>query len=236
MVYQSLSEMQNSFMEILHLQGKKLSDTLNFPSDDFPVTTIDFIISDLVQNAVRNRADLLAAIKNNEVSANNLRLLRANRAFEIDLETGYSFNSASNNNIAPTPSYNAITAGVGIPLKFSSLNNGAIKAAELAVEQSKTINREIEIRIINEVIQAYITFQVQGKKVELFRSGMISDAEKILQARIYSYQHGESGLIEVLNARKTYIELNMNYIEALFDYTASLIDLERSAGIWDIKF
>jgi outer membrane protein TolC len=161
-------------------------------------------------------------------------LIRANRALEINLEPGYSFNTVSRNNISPAPAYYAITAGVGIPLKFSSLNNGAIRAAELAVEQSKTMNREIEIKIISGVLQAFNTFQIERKKVELFQGGMISDAEKILQGRIYSYQHGESGLIDVLNAQKTYIELNRNYIEALFDYTTSLIDLEWSAGIWDI--
>jgi cobalt-zinc-cadmium efflux system outer membrane protein len=64
---------------------------------------------------------------------------------------------------------------------------------------------------------------------------MLSDAEKILQGRIYSYQHGESGLIEVLNAQRTYVELNRDYIEALYDYTSALIDLEWAAAIWDIN-
>lgn len=234
-VYQSMSEMQNSLIEILHLQGRKVSDTLDTPMDDFPVAPRDFIISDLTQKAIGNRADLLVAIKNNEVSADNLRLLRASRSFEINLEPGYSFNTASKNSIAPAPAYNVISAGIGIPLKFSSLNNGAIKAAELEVEQSKIINREVEMKIVTEVLQAYNSFHVYSRKVALFRSGMIPDAEKILQGRIYSYQHGESGLIEVLNAQRTYIDLNRNYIEALFDYTCALIDLEWAAGIWDIN-
>jgi cobalt-zinc-cadmium efflux system outer membrane protein len=234
-VYQSSSEMQNSFIDLLHFQGIKSSDTIQIPSDDFPVSARDFNISDLIQNAEGSRADLLAAIKNNEVSANNLRLVRAGRSFEIDLEPGYSFNTISKNSIAPAPAYNSISAGVSIPLKFSSFNTGAIKAAELAMEQTKTMNREIEIRIISEVRQAYNTFLVQSKKLELFRSGMISEAEKIMNGRIYSYQHGESSFIEVLNAQKTYIELSKNYIDAQLDYTSALIDLEWASGIWDIS-
>jgi AcrB/AcrD/AcrF family/Outer membrane efflux protein len=62
----------------------------------------------------------------------------------------------------------------------------------------------------------------------------VEDAVKILEGRIYSYQHGESGLIDVLNARRTYSELKLNHIEALFEYTAALIELERAAGIWDL--
>jgi len=64
--------------------------------------------------------------------------------------------------------------------------------------------------------------------------GLVEDAGKILQGRIYSYQHGESGLIDVLNAQRTYIELQLNHVEALLEYTAALIELERAAGIWDL--
>jgi len=64
--------------------------------------------------------------------------------------------------------------------------------------------------------------------------GLVEDAGKILQGRIYSYQHGESGLIDVLNAQRTYIELQLNHVEALFEYTAALIEFERAAGIWDL--
>jgi len=42
-------------------------------------------------------------------------------------------------------------------------------------------------------------------------------------------------LLEVLNAHRTYIELQLSHLEALFDYTSALIDLEKAAGIWDIN-
>jgi len=33
--------------------------------------------------------------------------------------------------------------------------------------------------------------------------------------------------IDVLNAQRTYIELQLNHLEALFEYTAALIELEE---------
>jgi len=66
---------------------------LDNPSDNFPYKQRDLNLDELINNAVQNRADLLAAIKNKEVSEKNLNLLKANRAFEFSLETGYSYNS-----------------------------------------------------------------------------------------------------------------------------------------------
>lgn len=234
-VFQSRADMQNASVNLMRLQGKTNFDILDNPSDGFPYKGYDFKLNELLQNAVENRAELLAAIKNKEVSEKNLRLLKANRAFEISLETGYSYNSIVKNEIAPAPAYNGLSAGITIPFKFSSINKGSVEAADMAIKQSQTIISDTELQITSEVIQAYNNFIAQNKKLEHYNQGLIEDAGKILQGRIYSYQNGESGLLDVLNAQRTYIELQLNHLEALFDYTSALIDIERAAGIWDLS-
>ena len=233
-VYQSKAVMLNASVNLMRLQGKINFETLDNPSDSFPYRENVFNLNELLQNAIENRAEILAAIKNKEVSEKNLNLLKANRAFEISLETGYSYNSIVKNEIAPAPAFNGLSAGITIPLKFSSLNKGSMEAADLAIKQSQTILHDTELQITSEVLQAYNNYVAQDKKVEHYNLGLVDDAGKILQGRIYSYQHGDSGLLDVLNAQRTYIELQMKHLEALFDYTSALIDLERAAGIWDI--
>jgi cobalt-zinc-cadmium efflux system outer membrane protein len=233
-VYQSLADMQNASLNLMRLQGKNLSDTLDKPSDDFPYIKRDLKLNELINNAIENRTDLLVAIKNKEVSEKNFRLIKADRAFEFSLETGYSYNSIVKNEIASAPAYNGISAGVAFPIKFSSFNKGSLLAADLAIKQSQINFYDVELQITAEVIQTYNNFIAQNKKVQHYNLGLIDDAHKILQGRIYSYQSGESGLVDVLNAQRTYMELQLNYIEALFSYTATLIELERAAGIWDL--
>ncbi len=233
-VFQSLADMENASVVLMRLQGKKLSDTLDNPSDDFPLAKRYFVLSDLINDAFENRADLMISVKNNEVTEKNLRLLKANRAFEFSLETGYSYNSIVRNEIAPAPAYNGLSAGIAFPLKFSNINKGSLQAAGLALQQTETDIKDVELQIVSEVIRAYNNFVAQDKKVEHYNSGLVEDAGKILQGRIYSYQHGESGLLDVLNAQRTFIGLQLNHLDALFEYTAALIELERSAGIWDI--
>jgi len=233
-VYQSLSDMQNSYLKLMTMQGKKISDTLDHPSGDFPLQNHDFNLNELISNAVEIRSELMVAIKNKEVFEKHLKLLKADRSPEISIEAGYSYNTIVRNEIAPAPEYNGVSAGISLPLKFSGLNKGSLQAADLAVKQSLTLYEETELQITSEVVQAYNNFVAQKKKVTHYNPGLIDDAGTILQGRIYSYQHGESGLIDVLNAQRTYIELRINHLYALFGYTLALIELERASGIWDI--
>lgn len=233
-VYQSLADMQNTSLNLRRLRGRISPDSLDFPSDDFPYMQRDLDLDGLINNAVQNRADLLVAIQNREVSEKNLRLLKANRAFEFSLETGYSYNSIVRNEIAPAPAYNGLSAGISIPLKFSNLNKGSLKAADIAIQQSQTVLKDTEQEIKTQVIRAFNDFIAQNRKVEHYNHGLVEDAYEILEGRIYSYQHGESNLLEVLNAQRTYTELKLNHLKALYEYTAALIELERSAGIWDL--
>jgi len=234
-VIQSYTSFQNSLVTLSVLQGKKNQDTLGIPSDTFPLKKRDFQLDKLINNAIEKRAELLVALKNMEVNEKSLNLLKANRAFEFSLETGYSYNSIVKNEIAPAPAYNALSAGISFPLKLSNINRGEILAAENAIKQSQVYYEEAKLQITSEVIMAYNTYLASYGEIEHYNLGLIEDAGKILKGRIFSYQRGESGLTDVLNAQRSYIELQLNYIEALFNYTKALIELERAAGIWDIS-
>jgi cobalt-zinc-cadmium efflux system outer membrane protein len=153
-VYQSLADIQNASFNLMRLQGKIFSDTLDNPSEDFPYKQRIFILNELINNAVESRADLLIALKNKEISEKNLDLLKANRAFEFNLEAGYSYNSIVRNEIAPAPAYTGLSAGIAFPLKFSSINKGSLNAAEMAIKKSQISYEEMELQRTTEVIQA----------------------------------------------------------------------------------
>jgi outer membrane protein, heavy metal efflux system len=234
-VYQSKAEMQNAFADFARLQGKTLSDTLFVPSDDFPLSPREFMLPQLIENALKNKGDVKIAIKNKEISEKNLQLLKANRAFEFSLEAGYSYNSVVKNDVAPAPSFRSYSAGISIPLKFSNINRDAVHAAKFAIEQSETNCKDIELQITTEVTRAYNTFMSEKRKIEHYNHGVIDNAEKILKGRIYSYQRGESGLVDVINAQHTYNDLRNDFLETIYSYTSSIIELERVAAIWDLN-
>jgi cobalt-zinc-cadmium efflux system outer membrane protein len=225
------SALTNSLLNLSRLQGKLPGDTLYIPSDEFPVIRQTLILQELIDNALMNRAELNAAIKSNELYEKQLHLVKAQRAPEFSIEAGYSHNYIVMNQIAPAPEHNSYTAGIVIPLKFSNFNKGEIRAARLGADQSEFIRQETENLIINEVTQAYNMYMSMDKQIENYSSDLIENAEKILEGRLYLYKRGETGLIDVLEAQRTYNEMKSQYYQILYDYISATIELKRSQAI-----
>jgi cobalt-zinc-cadmium efflux system outer membrane protein len=225
------SELTNSLLNLSRLQGKLPGDTLYVPSDEFPLLKQDLVLTELIENALKNRADLNVAIKSNELSEKQLRLLKAQRAPEFSLEAGYSHNSIVKNEIAPAPEHNSYAAGIVIPLKFSGFNKGEIKAATFAAEQSAKIRQDVENSIITEVTQVYNVYSAMDKQIENYSRDLVANAEKILVGRTFLYNKGETSLIDVLEAQRTYNEMKTQYYEIIFDYVSATIELKRSQAI-----
>ena len=183
--------------------------------------------------ARNNRADLLAALLNQEVSQKNLILARKERNTDLDLKLGVS-NSWFIGGASPTST--GITGGIAVPLKFSNLYRGELQIAQVRVQQSEDLFNHAELQVRTEIMQAWELYEDYCKQVENFDKGLLENAENVRKGKIYSYQRGETSLLEVLNAQKTYNEIQTTYYEALFNRAAALVELEKAAGIWDIYF
>jgi outer membrane protein, heavy metal efflux system len=234
-VFQAEADFQASLIQLAQLQGKIVADSMLLPSGEFPLQQRAYLLPILIQSALERRSDLQFAIRNKEISEKQLRLIQANRAFEFSLDAGYSHSTIVKNEIAPAPAFNSYGAGITIPLKFSGFNRGEIMAAKSAVNQSETLFRDAQLQITGEVTQAWFAFQAIEKQLLHYKAGLVDDAAKILEARTYAYQRGETGLIDLLNAQRTFSDLQIEYHEALYQYSEALVLLEKAAGIWDIE-
>ncbi|WGQ11413.1 TolC family protein [Pedobacter gandavensis] len=96
--------------------------------------------------------------------------------------------------------------------------------------------QQVELQIQSEVSQAYHQYMSSRKQVLQYSTGMLNDAQKVLDGRIYSYKRGESSFIEVLIAQRTFNEVQESYLEILYGKAIALLELEQAAGIWDIDF
>ena len=134
----------------------------------------------------------------------------------------------------PAPRFNGVTVGLSVPLKFSNLNKGTVQAAKYRIQQAEARYRQAELEVQTEVLQNLRQYLSLAEQVRRYETGLLEKAKSVIDGKIYSYDRGETPLLEVLNAQRTYDDLRTAYIETLYDHAAALVELERSAGIWDV--
>lgn len=235
-VFQSEAEWKTSLLSLSLFAGKKNTDTVYDPAGDFAKFDREFNLQQLITSAQNNRADLLAAMQTKEVAQKMIGLAKANRVIDVDLNAGMLYATYDRNVIAPTPSYAQYSGGISLPLKFSNKYAGELKTAYYSGRQADLLYEQAELQIQTEVTQAYYNYLSAKKQVAQFNNGLLDEAKKVLEGKIYSYKRGETSLLEVLNAQRTYNDVQQNYYQTLYNYAASLVNLEKSAGLWDINF
>jgi cobalt-zinc-cadmium efflux system outer membrane protein len=234
-VFAGEGDRQEALMQLVLFQGNAGMELPDSIAGELQYLKRDFDLHALTEAAQRNRADLQAALKSAEMSRNSLRLAKANRTIDLGITLGGNYSSEVLNEIAPAPAFRGVMAGISIPLKFSNTNKGELRAAQLAVAQSEKQYEAMQQQISSEVAQACNRYTTACRQVEQFNTGMLEEAEQILKKKIYSYERGETDLLEILNARRTYYEVQVNYHETLYLCASALIELERACGIWDIE-
>ena len=235
-VFQQEADWKAALVNLNRWSGSKQPDAFYEPDVDLKKLERTFSLQELILTAQNRRTDLLAALKSTEVSKWVLKLAKASRTLDLGLSLGVASNSVVANAVAPTPSSTNVTIGFSIPLKFSNQNPGALRAARYGVLQNEALYRQTELQIQTEVTQAYYKYLASQKQVAQFSAGMLLDAQKVLDGKVYSYKRGETSLLEVLNAQRIFNEVQQSYLETWNAYGNALLELERAAGIWDIEF
>ena len=230
---QSDADRKNAFLSLSSQTSSFHNDTLFFPTGRFNNYTRDFKLNELLATALKNRADLMVAKTNISYNRNYLNLTKKERLADIDFKIGADDSYLNTGILSPVTK--EIYSGVAIPLKFSNFNKGEIKIAAFQIKQSELLYQYIETNIRNEVVQAYNQYISLLGQVKNYDQGILEQAKLVLNGKVYSYYRGETSLLEVLNAQRTYNDLQTSYYETLYNCSASLIELERAVGIWDIS-
>ncbi len=232
---QAGAELHNSFSNLNLLMGTLSHDTLYQPKAALHTDLRTFVLDDLISTASENRTDLVAALKNKEVASRELRVARRERNTDVDLSIAVSRNNRVRNEEAPAPPFTGVTAGIAVPLKFSNFNKGSVHAARFREQQAELQYQQALLQVQTEVVQAYRNYQSFADQVKQYENGLLRQAREVIDGKIYSYNRGEVSLLEVLDAQRTYDDVQAQYIETLFNYSAAYVELERSAGIWDVE-
>lgn len=229
------SELSNLSIAITNFCGVSSYDTIYMPEKKNIWNEKSFILSEIIEKALNNRADILALKKEIDVSKYAIDAAKKERIPEFDIFFGYGTNAEVKNELAPAPKFNGFEVGVSIPIPIFDNNKGGIKEAEVQKRQAELRYMEAEMQIKSEVVTAYNNYITSDKKRNLFRAGLIKNAKDALDQKREEYFKGKIHLIEVLDAQRSYDDVLASFYSAIYDKSQNLVVLESAIGIWEIE-
>lgn len=206
-------------------------DSLLSPTATLTPETHLVDLPSLISQAMDNRADLVAAMHERNIAYDELRATKRERNTDIDVSLTYGYNGIVLNEEAPAPAFHSGAVGISIPIPFSHFNKGDIRAAQMRTQQAEMTYKAAQLEVQTEVMQAYRTYLSLTEQMTHYSTGLLTSAEEVLKGKVYSYEHGNVGLLEVLDAYRTYDDLQTQYVETLHAQCEAWVELQRAIGI-----
>lgn len=209
--------------------------TLSTPSQmGFPQEFIDgnleiipelLWIDDLRRMALANRPDVKAAELTVEAANAGLKLAEAQRVRDVTVGGQYS----------RTGSDNTVGVVVGLPLKTGPRANAAIIQATSTRLQAEAQLRLTRTQALTDVEKAFTAYQVSRDRLRLFTNGALATANDVRRIEEIAYRDGAKGLLDYLDAQRTYNQTLVDYNQSRFDFLMSLYQLEFATGSAIVK-
>lgn len=182
-------------------------------------------IDDLRRLAIENRPDVKAAELTFSAAEQGLALSEAQRARDVTIGGQYSRNGSDN----------TVGVVVGVPIGTRRFTNAAIAQATATKLQAQAQLRLARNQALTEVEKAFTAYNVSREKLRLFTGGALSSADDVRRIEEIAYRDGAKGLLDYLDAQRTYNQTLVDYNQARFDFLMSLYQLELATGTTIIK-
>ncbi len=124
----------------------------------------------------------------------------------------------------------AFTAGLSVPTPIWYRRQGEITEAFGTKRREEAELLRARNSLFKEINQHFQDAQTTAELIDVFEKGLLKQAQEALRIAQFSFQQGESSLLEVLDAQRVLRQVLFDYVQARFDLSVSLARLERAVG------
>jgi outer membrane protein, heavy metal efflux system len=124
----------------------------------------------------------------------------------------------------------ATGGGLSIPLPLWNRKEGEVAKAAAAKSQADSELRLLKQDLETKLASQYSLYETARRQVESFQTAILKEAAESLRVAQFSYEHGETSLLELLDSRRVYRGTEQDYYKALLDYRLARVELWRLAG------
>jgi cobalt-zinc-cadmium efflux system outer membrane protein len=176
--------------------------------------------NDLKTLALRQRPDVRAAQLGVTSAQSQVSLAKADGKRDVNAQFNITHVAATNTG--------SLFGSIQIPV--FDRNQGEIARTLSAVTQSDELLREQSSIALTDVTNAYEGLRVADQVVQLYQSGYLKDAEDSRDISLYSYQRGGIGLLDFLDAERSYRAVELAYRQSLATYMVAFEQLRQAVG------
>jgi len=180
--------------------------------------------------AIDKRSDVRAAASRVQGAERQITSEEAKRVVDISLGAGWLHSFAAGRDEG-LKAADFVAASMSVPLPFSLIYKGGLEAARNTHRQTQSQLQATRARAQGELRKAVAHFQAAAGRVALYDQGTLSDSLSVLEKVLYSYEHGDATLVEVLIAQRTASAVHLAYLDALADRAHALIAVGQAAGL-----
>ena len=186
----------------------------------FKVPERRYELQALLSNAIEKHPLVLKAKKDAEAKGYSLEREKAS-VFPDVIVKGF-FNKETDKD-----SYGV---GLSVPIPFWYQRKGEISTALAGKTRAQAQVYRTKVELAKSITEEYQNYAIALDQIEVFDKGLLHEAKEALRIAEFSYRHGESGLLDYLDAQRVYRSTFIEYYQSLFDLESSLASLERAAG------
>ena len=141
----------------------------------------------------------------------------------IDVSRGLS--------MAPDAGKNAWSVSVGLNLPiWLGKRKAAVREAEEVISSNKLTYENLENQVKAEIKDYHSQLDITDKTLVLYEQGLIAQAESSLESAMASYRTGKLDFLDLLDAERMLLNLNLGYAKEQSSYQKQLAALERTVG------
>jgi cobalt-zinc-cadmium efflux system outer membrane protein len=180
----------------------------------------------LLRSAFEHRPDLQA--QGYQRSSAEAAIALAKRQVFPDITVSAQYTQTGEGNAAIQPP--TLSFGLSAPIPIFYQQQGEIRKAEAAYDTQSLQQAKTTAQVVNDVSTAMAGYESTRALVERMEKLLKPSAERAFSITRLQYDKGAATLMDFLDAQRTYIATNVEYLQDLANYWTAVFQVEQAVG------
>jgi outer membrane protein, heavy metal efflux system len=121
---------------------------------------------------------------------------------------------------------NGLVAELGFPLPLWNQNQGNIKKAKFELLKTGNEGKKLWLILETKLSNAYEELMKAYREAEQFKNILLEASSQSSDLALEGYREGKFDYLEVLEAKRTFFEIQEKYIESLVNYHQKQLEID----------